>query len=185
MFTVLFLCTGNICRSPLAQQLLTARLTALTAEVATAEPLIAVQSAGLHTATGVPMDAQAASESSRHGGDPTGSASRVFTPRLARTADLVLTMTVAHQLDAVQRVPALLGRTYTLRQFERMLPALPSSGDTRLTDLVALAAKQRRTGHPESDSVPDPFRRSPEIHASVADLIDANVTPLATWLLGR
>jgi protein-tyrosine-phosphatase len=89
-FRVLFVCTGNTCRSPLAAL-------ALSAELGEDAPRVDVRSAGTAAHPG-----QAASEGSRrvaeHDGlDLSGHRSRSVTASMARDADLVFVMTPAHR----------------------------------------------------------------------------------------
>src|SRR5688500_16845956 len=57
-YDVLVVCEGNLCRSPLAERLLTSRL---------AGGEVRVASAGVHAVVGAPMDASAAAELTRLG----------------------------------------------------------------------------------------------------------------------
>src|SRR3954466_14540445 len=91
---LLFVCTGNICRSPLAE-----RLAAAWAEqsLGAGAARVHIWSAGTEGRDGKPMDAKSASALSRLGGDPTGFKARTFVPDMADVADLVLTMTRRHR----------------------------------------------------------------------------------------
>lgn len=89
-FRVLFVCTGNTCRSPLAAL-------ALRAELGEDAPRVEVRSAGTAAHPG-----QAASEGSRRvaeadGFDLSGHRSRSVTASMARESDLVFVMTPAHR----------------------------------------------------------------------------------------
>src|SRR5690606_19666664 len=82
--TILTVCTGNICRSPLGEVLLRARLSDLD---------VMVHSAGTHALVGRGMPEQARELALRHGAsgaDATGHKARLLTERLVQDADLVL-----------------------------------------------------------------------------------------------
>src|SRR2546426_946362 len=85
--TLLVVCHGNICRSPIAAALLVGALAPLG---------IDVQSAGFVGSTG-PPPAKALVAAQRHGVDLTGHQSRLVTADVARAADLIVVM------DSTQR----------------------------------------------------------------------------------
>jgi protein-tyrosine phosphatase len=188
-FSVLFVCTGNICRSPLAEQLF--RLHHDSREGGEGVSEIIASSAGLHTTSGVPMDLLAAAESTRRGGNPQGAVSRVFTGALARRADLILVMTQEHQTDVLQREPALLNRTFRLLEMARILSRLEDAGYPELSpmstgfDVIAFASRVRSQYPPtgrETDDIADPYRRSAVVHADVAEEIEAATVSIARSL---
>src|SRR5262245_55242849 len=78
---VLVLCHGNICRSPFAEALLTARI-----------PGLEVRSAGLHAADGHPADPSAVACAQRMGVSLAAHRSARVTAELVAWADLVLVM---------------------------------------------------------------------------------------------
>ena len=119
MPTVLFVCTGNLCRSPMAEVLLMARL-------AQDEDRQAwrVGSAGVWTREGRPASAHAVQEMTRRGIDMRGHRSRVVTRVLMAEADLVLAMARSHvealgvafpdQAHKVYLLSETVGRTYDI-----------------------------------------------------------------------
>jgi len=109
---VLFVCDGNICRSPLAEAYLRHR--------AASEGLshIVVDSAGLLGIEGAPAAPFSIEVGKDAGLDLTRHRSRGVTPGDARTADLVIAMTRT-QLDTLaRRLPAGRQRRLMLRAFE-------------------------------------------------------------------
>jgi len=189
IFSVLVVCTGNICRSALAERLLGARLGD---RVQPAAELVAVASAGTAGLEGRPMDPTAAERLRALGGDDDGFVARRLTAEHIRAADLVLTATRAHRASAVRLAPEASSRTFTLREFASLAravdpAALPADGAAvdRLRAAVAEAAALR--GHavaPASgaEDIPDPYGAAPELHAEVAALVAEALDPIVELL---
>lgn len=178
--TILTVCSGNICRSPLAEQLLRARLD----DVA---PRVNVASAGTIADDGVPMDAQAGELSRRYGGDPEPHRSRLLNERQIMTADLVLTATRAHRAAVVSLVPRASRYTFTLPQFASLLQQLDDDELAGLRDLPALveAAAAHRGfalpgAHADADDIEDPYRQHADVYERVGAQIDELVADIAT-----
>jgi protein-tyrosine phosphatase len=107
---VLTVCVGNICRSPMAEVLLRARLQAR-------KPDAVVESAGIAALVGKPADPIAAALMSERGLDLSGHRARQLTPELARRFELVLVMEAGHQREVEATIPALRGRVHRLGRF--------------------------------------------------------------------
>ncbi|MBG6060166.1 protein-tyrosine phosphatase [Cryobacterium sp. MP_M5] len=175
-FTILTVCSGNICRSPLAEQLL---------RVGLAEwPEVTVGSAGTIGLTGQAMPPEAADLSRHFGGDPTGHQARVLTAEQISDANLVFAMSREHRRAIVEMVPRAIRYTFTIREFSRLVDGftdtdLDEAAELPLDDivgrfstLVGFASSQRgAVGPPDSpddDDVVDPYRRSDEVYAESA-----------------
>ncbi len=182
VFRLLYVCTGNICRSPFAQFhtrfLLGARLGPWAHS-------FAVHSAGVSAVRGHGMheDSRAQLASRRDHPDVAAFAARQLPDRDVLLADLVLTMTREHRSTVLGDVPRALPTTFTLREFARLLRAadrselgaLPRPPVERARALVALARNTRGTVPAvpaEEDAVPDPVSGGPESHVEAARVID-------------
>jgi protein-tyrosine phosphatase len=176
---LLFVCTGNLCRSPLAERLTAHRLHGAGVHVA---------SAGLRARDGLGMDPSAAVALRELGGDDEGFRSRRLTPEHVRDADLVLTMTHRQRDETLALAPTALRRTFVLSEAAALAADLTESdlrhgAEARVLVAALAAGRARRTGRPTTDAdVPDPIGLPLEIHRSVAAQVDALVSPLITLL---
>jgi protein-tyrosine phosphatase len=175
-YDVLVVCLGNLCRSPLAERLLRLRVAD--------SPDVRVTSAGAHAVVGAPMDALAATELARLGGDPADFAARQLTSEVVTSADLVLTATRELRGQVVALAPSALKRTFTLLELATLLDARPWGESTDRADLVAQAADWRDSvsGLGDNLDVPDPIGRSPKVHRAAADHVDRATRVIAAWL---
>lgn len=116
MFIVI-VCTGNTCRSPMAEailrKLVAEKLGCAPADVEAHGLIIA--SAGVSASAGGPAAAEAIEIMKERGIDITGHASQPLTEKLVRQADILLTLTGAHRQAIVRRWPEASSRTWTLR----------------------------------------------------------------------
>lgn len=185
---VLFVGTGNVCRSPLAE-----RLVSLYARQIRSTSLTAA-SAGLDAHAGDPIDACTSAVLAGMGGTATGFVAREFDPGMADEADLVLTLDRDHRSAVLRLAPRSLRKTFTLREaaaVHRLVPAgeLPTATDLhdRGLELVAALARRRndwRTSTGATD-IPDPYRRSVAEHAEVGDRVLGSLAPLLLEMSGH
>ena len=176
-FSVLTVCIGNICRSPLAERLLRLRL----AE-AVEQGLVSVESAGVGAVVGRPVDDLALAELERLGGSGEGFVARQVTTALLKSADLVLTATVGVRARALQVDPSALKRTFTLAELAAICGAGDDPSVATARDLVAYAATHRALAAGVDLDVVDPVGLGPAEHRAVADQIDGHVTVIAATL---
>src|SRR3954467_7687254 len=117
-FTVLLVCTGNICRSALAERLGRAYLEERLGEDAGAVRLI---SAGTRAVVGSAMHPHSALVLRGYGAEAGDFRARQLTDSVAAEAGLVLTMTRAHRREVLRLAPRGLARTFTLREAADLL----------------------------------------------------------------
>lgn len=162
-FSVLAVCTGNICRSPAVERLLAAALGLADGDPRTAG--VQVTSAGVRAVVGAPMPAPMATMVDAVGASSEGFAARQLTAQMLRDADLVLALTRGHRSKIVTLHPGAVRRTFTLRELARLVegvdPAALPTGTLaeRLAALLPLAVGQRglRPTAPDLDDVVDPY----------------------------
>ena len=112
----LFVCTGNTCRSPMAEALFR-RLLATRLKCHDEELMdlgFNVVSAGLSAATGAPASSEAVSLLAEEGIDLRNHESQQLTERLLHHADHVLTMTRGHRQSILNEYPDLANRVSLL-----------------------------------------------------------------------
>ncbi|SIS72705.1 protein-tyrosine phosphatase [Alicyclobacillus vulcanalis] len=112
---ILFVCTGNTCRSPMAAAFLRRR-------VEERGLPWRVDSAGLMAMDGAPMTEHAANALSRRQVRAEGHQAKRLTREMLRESDLVLTMSRSHRDALVQVFPELADKVYTLYAFAHDVP---------------------------------------------------------------
>jgi protein-tyrosine-phosphatase len=182
-FTVLLVCTGNICRSALAERLGRAYLDERLGDDAAAIRLV---SAGTQAVVDSAMHPDSALVLRGYGAEAGDFRARQLTESIAGSADLTLTMTRGHRREALRLAPRGLARTFTVREAADLLalvgeePELDGDGlGERARSLVkAMAEARSRRTSDEGDDVPDPISGPPEAHEEAGELIAAALLPL-------
>ena len=96
VFHVLFVCTGNTCRSPMAEVIARARAQAL------GWTMIEFTSAGTGALEGAEPSGGALRVAAAHGLDLRAHFARALTPERAEKADLILAMSPSHLMSLVE-----------------------------------------------------------------------------------
>lgn len=179
-FKILAVCTGNVCRSPLAQLLLQAGLENVSPEH------FVVNSAGSHALVGEPIDARAAEEARRLGVDPQRFRARQLSYETVAGHDLVLGMSRSHRGDVLELAPELLRKTLSLRELARLLPSIEPTGATpaerwRAAIRSAIRSRKANPEGPERDDIIDPYRQSDDVYRQMARELVPAVDSLVDW----
>jgi protein-tyrosine phosphatase len=204
-FTILFVCTGNVCRSVLAERLARRGIRARLGDEAAR---FAVRSAGTAARDGEPMHPYTRHALAGLDADTGGFASRQLTAGGIDAADLILSACAEHRNEVLGLRPAASTRSYLLREFARLAAAIPRPPAApyppypppgppypppgppdpvqRARDAVAAAARMRgRVPYvePAADEIADPAA-DPEAFGICAKEIEAVVSPVLDVLCG-
>lgn len=114
---IVFVCTGNTCRSPmaaaLARKILADRLQTTVSKLAEQYHVL-VESAGLHAFPGMPATPEAKAAVASLGGDLAGHSSQRISLELLRRADVVFTMTEDHRAELLHLLPVIAEKIFCL-----------------------------------------------------------------------
>jgi protein arginine phosphatase len=189
---ILFVCTGNTCRSPLAEGLLRIRVhkEGLAAEV---------RSAGVSATTGVPISRNSASILKEAGfNEPISSLA--IQESDVKWADLILTMTVGHKRTVIQRFPDAVDRTFTLKEYveddPRILQAIVEReqlvSELQLKQALAqsVSVEERSRIFTLENSIPDydisdPYGGSLDVYRQTANEISGSLDKLVVKLRNK
>jgi len=190
MKRILFVCTGNTCRSPMAEAL----LKGLAHEKGL---MIAVRSAGISTINGMSVSSNALNSLQRRGIQHQGSSSIVQAEAI-EWADLILTMTSGHKRQLLQLYPDVMDKIFTLKEYAYIDDAL----QVQLLELEQLYSElqmqqilgkqitegQRRRLVQLENSIPsfdisDPFGGSQTVYDQCSEEIEEAIFKLVDKLL--
>jgi protein-tyrosine phosphatase len=173
-FGVLFVCTGNICRSPTAEALARRELARYPGAP------IQLSSAGSHALEGNLAASRSMLAASSRGASLERHFARELTRRRVRAADLILCMAAEHRPFVLSHDRAAASKTFLLASFARVA----SQWDwlaTSPADLVTLAAEHAR--EQPGDDIDDPLGQSAQAYAACAERLDSLVTPVIAALV--
>ncbi|MGI8686725.1 MAG: hypothetical protein ACR2MO_16825 [Acidimicrobiales bacterium] len=167
---ILVLCTGNICRSPMAEAFLRQRLADLGVEAR-------VHSAG-RLFVDTPATAEGITAMRAFGHDTSGHRSARLTPETARSADLILAMAREHVRDVAVLGQDVWPRAFTMKEIVRRANAVGARTpgqpfDEWLAKLHAGRATTDILGSSPDDDVADPIGESPAVYSRTAAEIRA------------
>ncbi|GBC86233.1 Protein-arginine-phosphatase [bacterium HR12] len=167
--SILVVCTGNVCRSPIAEGFLR---TVLEERLGDDAPLVA--SAGTAGWEGAPATPEAVAAAAELGVDIAGHRARALRAEHVLAADLVVTMTREQRDEVAEEVPAARARVFTLKELVRSLEAEPIPPDVseRSPSALARLADERRIRglgrNPHDEDVVDPIGSPMETYRAVA-----------------
>ncbi|TWU07724.1 Sua5/YciO/YrdC/YwlC family protein [Stieleria varia] len=134
---IVMVCTGNTCRSPMAETIMSEKLSKRLGRA----DAVRVISAGVAAGEGVCASPQSIEVMGERGLDLTGHSSQPLTDDVMNVADLVLTMTRGHQAAILAAWPEMHDRVFTLRH---------DGGD--ITDPVGMSVDTYRRCAEQMDS---------------------------------
>jgi protein-tyrosine phosphatase len=181
--TFLFVCTGNICRSPLADMFMSDRSRQLLGSA------VRVQSAGI--AAGQWVSPEALDTAREKGLDGGALRPTQVTPEMLRGADLVVTMTSDHSAEVLDLAPDVAEKTFTLKELVGLVGSVPKPEPSieRESVLARIAEVHRRrasrvAGNGPPEGIRDPLGLPMSVYREVAAEIEAGVDDLVRGLFG-
>jgi protein-tyrosine phosphatase len=172
---ILVVCTGNVCRSPLAERLLAHQLRRRSVGAD-------VSSAGL-VLDGAPASPEILRLLEEQGLDGTAHRSRILGADLVAGADLILGMTREHVREAVLVTPEAFARTFTLKELVRRGRAVgPRPDGESLAEWLERVGEGRRRGAAlgasPDDDITDPIGLPMAVYRDVAREIQEHTSAL-------
>ncbi|MFU8946818.1 hypothetical protein ACLRGF_08770 [Mycetocola zhadangensis] len=179
--TILFVCTGNICRSPFLELSLRHRLAQRSITS------VAVRSAGTEALLRRPIASLMEELLAQEDIDATSFRTRQLEKHMVRSADLILTAERSHRSAVARLLPSALPRIFTVRQAARLINAAPAgsvqgTGLNPVQYLALLCASGRTINQPSGgakDDIPDPWQQSRSTYRNVAETMKEPLDVLA------
>lgn len=106
---LLFVCTGNTCRSPMAEYLMRHRLGP--------DVIWQIRSAGVFAADGMPASREAVAALAELDMDGSSHRSQMLTRELVEQATLIAVMTEGHKMQILQQIPEAKDKVFRLMEF--------------------------------------------------------------------
>ena len=187
MISVLFVCAGNICRSPMAEGFTRQLLDSFCDG-------FRVSSAGVMGWEGSAATPESVSAATERGADISSHVAHKLASSDVAGSDLVVCMAGEHVDAVLKMAPSAERKTFTLKGLVRLLeelprPEEPEAADSRLVlGRIQMADELRRSGFrgdPTDEDVADPIGMSDEIYRAIAWDIDEWCRRLVQGLLGR
>lgn len=182
---ILFVCTGNVARSPFMELTLANRL------AGTSALGLQVSSAGTYAVADAPVHPEIAAELRNRGISPGDFTATQLTAQQVLDAGLILTASRDHRRLVARLAPKRRNVTFTLRQFVRLIQLDPVGEIRMATDgpLEALAQLANRNrglsgGSQDDDDIDDPVTSPRRAFAAAYAAIDPAITVLGDLVTG-
>jgi protein-tyrosine phosphatase len=183
MTSILVVCTGNICRSPMAEGFLRRDMLRRFGPRAPS-----VSSAGIIASSGAGPTEGSVLAAGERGTDIAGHRARRLTGEQIREADLVVCMAAEHREAVLDLVPEAASRTFTLKELVRLLPGGSANGSVEsLRERVTRADEARAKGSPGppyDEDIADPLGQPLQAYRGVAWELDELIGRLDVGLFG-
>jgi protein-tyrosine phosphatase len=183
---LLFVCTANRARSPLAAALLRRELTRISGR----RPLVEADSAGLQAIADERVLRVMRDAARGHGVDLTQHRARAFELSMLESSQLFLTMTEVQRSALARLEPQQLTRTFTLKEWVRIHEAMSFDSDNLAQ--LALATHRARAAVAAADEPEDivdpaglPARQQAVIAAEIATLTRSVAETLFTTVIPK
>ncbi|WP_062304437.1 arsenate reductase/protein-tyrosine-phosphatase family protein [Demequina subtropica] len=177
MATVLMVCSGNLCRSPVAAMLLTQRL----------DGDVRVRSAGTAAPEGAGIPRQMRRHLRADGIDPRPHRARRLTRAMIDAADLIVPMAHAQWQYIALMTPDAASRTFMLTRLATLAREAPTPEGTSVSERVAAVPElgTLHLGPASADNaadIPDPYGGPSDMYRESYEQIRTMVDTVATWL---
>ncbi len=173
-FNVLFVCTGNLCRSATAEAFARREM-----QRNTGTPLRFI-SAGTHAVEGNPAASRSMTAAAERGAALERHHARELTRRRVRASHLILCMAAEHRPYVLAMDRSAARRTFLIASFARAVSQWSWLADSP-AELVTMAAEHLR--ELPGDDIADPLGHPPEAYAVCAERLDGLVTTVVDALV--
>ncbi|OXN00719.1 arsenate reductase/protein-tyrosine-phosphatase family protein [Bifidobacterium vansinderenii] len=183
MFIVTF-CTGNICRSPMAEYLMRHELH----RRGISDDTIRLASAGTLRLDSRPIDPQCRALLAKDGIDASTHRSTPLTPDIAEQADLFLCFEERHIERLTMDAPAASRKTFLITDFANICDMLRERGDLpkatpeESLSTIRMNAPLLRPMLPEPEEIDDPYQLDPEDYERAHTMIKQSVNSIVSAL---
>ena len=182
---VLVVCTGNICRSPMAQQMLQQLLHA-----AGLQDKFELVSAGTNPQLGSALHPQTAQSMQALGFEPQPHLPQHLTKEQIEASQLVLSATIEHRGQVAQLLPSANAKNFTLLEFARLSEFLMTDEfeserkALSIAEKLQLANRLRGYAPPalQEESIVDPWGQDRDVFTEVAELTEKSAISIVTFL---
>ena len=176
---VLFVCTGNICRSPMGE---------LMFPLFFHDTSIIADSAGTHGLINSPIDPSSATLMARDGIDASQFRSKRLTPQIALSNDLILCFTEHQRKKIVTLAPRVRTRTYLLNDFANLCKYFEQNNllksdtiEDRMNEVMYNSSMVRHMV-PTATDIEDPYRKDFQAFQTAHDQIGYAIADIASAL---